>query len=595
MVECLAHRQIATGHSVRVVTLDRIFHGDGRRLPAREMLGGVEVCRVPFFLSTRYPVAPGVLRHVRDADIVHVHAIDFLFDYLALTKPLHRRSLIVSTHGGFFHTEFARIFKNVFFHTATRLSLSQYGYVAASGEADGKLFRKLRRNGIGVIENGVDVGKFRDAASPIASQTVLAFGRLAPHKNVPALIPYLRRLREIGGDWKLVVAGTEWGVSLAELRSAAAAEGIADAVETIASPSDAELRALIARSSVFASASSYEGFGIAVVEALSAGLLPALSDIPPHRRICNAAGVGVLLDFQDPERAAARTLEAWGEWTTDLPACRAKSVAAAQRYEWEGVAQRFEKIYRVVAGSGRRHILGTDVHVMGSRALVAEVDRAVESRMPFRLAFLNANLALHAKRDPDIARALGQCFVVNDGLGVDLASRLLYGRRFPENLNGTDFTPLYLEKTRHSLRLFLLGAAPGVAEKAADVILRKWPRHRVVGVQHGYFGDEEEGAVLEQIRAAAPDIVLVGIGNPRQERWMARNCPEVCPCAFGIGALFDFMSGRVPRARAWMRVARCEWLFRLSLEPRRLWRRYLVGNIVFLASVSWQYVKGERA
>ena len=120
----LASAQVKAGHRVRVVTLDRLFN-DARRqkLPPSETLDGIEIVRIPYFGSSRYPIAFSALRHIKDADLVHVHAIDFFFDYLAWTKPLHGRKLVVSTHGGFFHTTYAALLKRVWFHTLTRLSL----------------------------------------------------------------------------------------------------------------------------------------------------------------------------------------------------------------------------------------------------------------------------------------------------------------------------------------------------------------------------------------------------------------------------------------------------------------------------------------
>ncbi|MBN8964665.1 MAG: glycosyltransferase, partial [Rhizobiales bacterium] len=133
----LASAQITKGHSVRVVTLDRLFKSPRReRLPHRETCDGIEIVRIPFFGSTRYPLAFSVLKYVKGADIVHVHGVDFFFDFLAVIWPLHRRRLVVSTHGGYFHTPFASAFKKLYFATVTRLMLSRYAGVASVSVAD---------------------------------------------------------------------------------------------------------------------------------------------------------------------------------------------------------------------------------------------------------------------------------------------------------------------------------------------------------------------------------------------------------------------------------------------------------------------------
>lgn len=243
-----------------------------------------------------------------------------------------------------------------------------------------------------------------------------------------------------------------------------------------------------------------------------------------------------------------------------------------------------------LAGGSRdnsiREILGVAVAVRSRADAIEEIDAALESRRPLRLAFANANLLNLAYHDEALRSALSRCLVLNDGVGVDLAGRWLYGRSFRENLNGTDFVPAYLETARRSLRVFLLGAKPGVAERAATRLEARFPRHQFVGVQDGYFHPEDAAAVIEGIRASGADLVLVAMGNPIQELWLAQHLEATgCTLGFGVGALFDFVTGEAPRAPALVRKLRLEWVFRLLQEPRRLARRYLVGNPLFLARV----------
>jgi alpha-1,3-mannosyltransferase len=216
------------------------------------------------------------------------------------------------------------------------------------------------------------------------------------------------------------------------------------------------------------------------------------------------------------------------------------------------------------------------------------IEARIADRTPTRVAFLNANLSLFALQRPDLREALKTFVVFNDGLGVDLANRVLNGSRFPANLNGTDLVPHLLGRVRYPLRIFLFGAKPETLQKAVGVIRHRWPRHVVVGQAHGYH-DAKEARIPDMIRKARPHIVLVAMGNPKQELWIAQHVPRCAPCCLGVGALFDFLAGDVKRAPRWIRAVRCEWMFRLALEPRRLWRRYLVGNAKFIAylAVSW--------
>ena len=260
VVRELASAQVAAGHRVRVVTLNRVFKAtQDQVLPARGVVDGAEVIRLPFFGSTRYPLAPSVIKFVKDADVVHVHAIDFFFDYLAWTKFLHRRKLVISTHGGFFHTPYAARLKRLYFLTITRFSLAMYDLVAAVSVADRELFGRIRRRDIVCIENGVNVSKFLNASSAAPVKAILALGRLSSNKRLDRLLSFLAALRRRDPQWKLTIAGRPWNVEVDDLMTLAKTHQIRDAVEIIVGPDDDKVRQLIGRCSVMASASEYRG------------------------------------------------------------------------------------------------------------------------------------------------------------------------------------------------------------------------------------------------------------------------------------------------------------------------------------------------
>jgi len=592
----LAAAQIAEGHSVRVVTLDRLFNAPGApKLPARERIAGAEVERIPFFGSPRYPLAPSVLRRLGDADIVHVHAIDFFFDFLAWTKPLHRKRLVVSTHGGFFHSRYAARFKRLYFATVTRLSLTWYDGVAAVSVADRELFGRLRRRGIVCIENGVNVVKYAGAASPRPVKTIAWIGRFAANKRLDRLMRFVAALRQHDGEWRLKIAGRPFDLAPAEVAGLARGAGISDAVEVFVSPADEEIRLLLGGCSVLASSSDYEGFGLVAAEGLSAGLLPVLSDIAVFRRLVEQTGAGMVLDFAQPERAAANFLARWPELAADYQRLRKASIEAAAAYDWRRVSRSYTSLYRDVLGLRRRSILNVPVRVLTRSEAVALLDRRFAQQRDTVVAFANANCLNKACVDARLRAALRDAVVVADGIGVDLASMLLFGSAFPHNLNGTDFTPHYLRATRHRYRVYLLGARPGVADRAAEVLLRICPGHRVVGCRDGYFPRAEDAAVAGAIRACRADLVLVAMGNPDQEIWLRDNlAASGCRLGLAVGGLFDFLAGEAQRAPLWLRAARLEWAYRLLRDPRRLWRRYLVGNPLFILRVLGQWWSGAR-
>jgi N-acetylglucosaminyldiphosphoundecaprenol N-acetyl-beta-D-mannosaminyltransferase len=250
-----------------------------------------------------------------------------------------------------------------------------------------------------------------------------------------------------------------------------------------------------------------------------------------------------------------------------------------------------DNVARLAPRRHRMRVLGTWVDVMDGR----EVLRLLASgsrRRPRHLCYVNAHSLNLAFRDNDYRRALWRAnLVLNDGIGLDLAARMR-GRRFPENLNGSDFTLRLVELAADKgWRVYLYGGQPGVAATAAERLCETVPGLQIAGVADGYSDAPEE--IVKDIRASDADVVIVALGQPRQELWLDAHLSETgCHLGVGVGAFLDFVSGRVVRAPRWMNRLGVEWLFRLVQEPGRLWRRYVVGNPVFLWR-AWRLRTGE--
>lgn len=241
-----------------------------------------------------------------------------------------------------------------------------------------------------------------------------------------------------------------------------------------------------------------------------------------------------------------------------------------------------------------RDILGVPVMAMDGEAARALVAATIATGAHERFAFLNAHGANVACDDPAFREVLARFKVLPDGAGVDIASRRLYGAAFPENLNGTDFVPTMLGATREPWTVGLWGAAPGVADEAALHWARAFPQHAFRVVAHGFVEADARDTALRALERAPVDLLLVAMGNPRQEFFIdAHVDARHARVAMGVGALLDFAAGRVPRAPRLMRRLRCEWIYRLALEPRRMWRRYVWGNPLFLARVERQRRRGH--
>lgn len=214
-----------------------------------------------------------------------------------------------------------------------------------------------------------------------------------------------------------------------------------------------------------------------------------------------------------------------------------------------------------------------------------------------QISFVNPDCVNIAARNPAYREHLAASSrVLPDGIGMRMASGWL-GTPIRQNVNGTDFVPRLFTNMQTKLptgstQVFLLGARPEVVARVAEEIKVRWPGISVVGARHGYFNREEEAAICETIRTSGARMLLVAMGAPLQEAFIARNRAHFRGCvAIGVGGLFDFIAGRVSRAPQWMRDAGFEWIWRLMQEPGRMWRRYLIGNMLFVFRVLMQRMK----
>lgn len=256
----------------------------------------------------------------------------------------------------------------------------------------------------------------------------------------------------------------------------------------------------------------------------------------------------------------------------------------------------------------RIEILGVPVDLVGVESLQREILRMCRRRRESERARadgatggadggcepvlnVNAHCINLACRSPRLRRTLSEASLVFcDGFGVTLAARLL-GLPAPERITYADWMwSLAGFSAREGLEVYLLGAEPGVAGEAARRLRRRYPALRIAGEDHGYFdkspGSAENEAVLDRIADTSPDILIVCFGMPAQELWISENRHRLdCGVALAGGAALDYVSGRTRRGPGLLTGNGLEWLARLVIEPRRLWRRYVIGNPAFIARV----------
>ncbi len=206
-----------------------------------------------------------------------------------------------------------------------------------------------------------------------------------------------------------------------------------------------------------------------------------------------------------------------------------------------------------------------------------------------RVMYVNAHVVNQSRLIPCLGEALRRADLVYcDGYGVRLAARVL-NMPVPHRMTGADWIwglATLCELTDQ--QIYLLGSKPPIAREAAARLRRWYPRLQVVGAHHGFFDldSPHNERVIEDINAHRPRIVLVGMGTPKQELWVDRYAERLDgSVVWTVGALFDYVSGHTPRAPRWLADNGLDWIFRLAIDPRRMWRRYLLGNPVFLSRV----------
>jgi len=351
-VLALAKQQRKEGISAEVATLNRLTRGSGERLPSRDTVDGVPVRRIGYFGSAKYPIAVGILKELHGFDLVHVHAVDFFCDYLALTRFIHRKRLVLSTHGGFFHTAFARMLKKVFFSTVTRLSMTQYDCVVANSTNDLDLFCRVTKRRLVMIENGVNTKKFAGLGSRDFTPGLLYIGRFSVNKGLDKMVDAFDVVaNEIPGS-RLHIVGNDFDGLYPRLRQRVAGLRNGANIQVHMGLSDEGMHDILKACSFFISASEYEGFGQTVVEAMSAGLLPIANRIKSFEMILGSTSVGLLADFSNPTVAGKQAAEFMLQTEPHYGEARAEAIATSDWYSWDRIARRFAEVYERVLGRG---------------------------------------------------------------------------------------------------------------------------------------------------------------------------------------------------------------------------------------------------
>lgn len=238
----------------------------------------------------------------------------------------------------------------------------------------------------------------------------------------------------------------------------------------------------------------------------------------------------------------------------------------------------------VIEMNDRVEILGVEVDAVTMREAVECVENLIDARRASIVATANAEMLLRATHDAELKKILNAAaLVVPDGAGTVWAAHHL-GKEMPERVAGFDLVQELLKiAPSKGQKIFFFGSAPGVAEKAKSKAEELYSGIQIVGVRNGFFTVADEQEIISQIKKAQPDILLVALGVPKQEKWLAEHREILnVPVSIGVGGTLDVMAGVVKRAPLWMQKAKLEWLFRAMLQPSR------AGRLIALPKFVWK-------
>ncbi len=243
-------------------------------------------------------------------------------------------------------------------------------------------------------------------------------------------------------------------------------------------------------------------------------------------------------------------------------------------------------------------VLGVQISPLDTNSLNQNIVDYVKQQKHALVIHINVYGLNLARRSPWLKKFYNQAnLIICDGIGPIIGARIL-GQYIPERITYMDWIwELAALAESQNFTMYFLGGKPGIAEKAANYLQNRFPKLKVVGCHHGYFNKEkdsiENAAIVKEINVIRPNLLLVGFGMPRQEQWLLENWSLIdADVALGPGAMFDYLAGDLKRSPKWMTDNGLEWLGRFLIEPRRLWKRYILGNPIFLWHVVLQKFKG---
>lgn len=232
----------------------------------------------------------------------------------------------------------------------------------------------------------------------------------------------------------------------------------------------------------------------------------------------------------------------------------------------------------------RVKFLGVTIDNLTMEETLAKIKQIIANKVPTQHVVMNASKSVMVQKNDKIKGIINACPIVNaDGQSVVWASKVL-GKGLKERVTGIDLmNNLFDISENEGYKVYLLGASEDVIQTVVNVLKHKYPRLEITGYRNGYFSKEENERVVSDIEKSGADLLFVGFSSPMKEYWLAENLNRLnVPFCMGVGGSFDVLSGKTTRAPLWMQKTGLEWFYRFSQEPKRMWKRYLIGNGLFM-------------
>lgn len=229
-------------------------------------------------------------------------------------------------------------------------------------------------------------------------------------------------------------------------------------------------------------------------------------------------------------------------------------------------------------------ILNTYIDALSMEETISEVEKIIERGVPTQHVVINANKVNLMNKDPELKRIVNDCPLINaDGISILWAAKIL-GLPIKERVTGIDlFLNLVKVASEKGYKIYLFGAREEVVKKVKEVFEKEYPNLQIVGYRNGYFTEEDEPEIVKNMAESGADMMFVAFSSPKKEYWINKYINQLgIPFVMGVGGSFDVVAGVTERAPQWVQIRGFEWLYRLVQEPKRMWRRYVIGNAQFV-------------